>query len=70
VYEQDARTSLYRVSARTSGGNLKSKYRELLKDWNDWDKQELEKVIAFLDSHDQEELKQIAEPQMFRICPR
>ena len=40
---------------------LKSKYRELLKDWSDWDKQELEKVIAFLDSHTQEELKQIAE---------
>lgn len=40
---------------------LKGKYRELLKDWSDWDKQELEKVIAFLDSHSQEELKEIAE---------
>lgn len=41
--------------------NLKNKYRELLKDWNDWDKQELEKVIAFLDSHSQEELLRISE---------
>lgn len=40
---------------------LKNKYRELLKDWNDWDKQELEKVISFLDNHSQEELLQIAE---------
>ena len=41
--------------------NLKSKYRELLKDWSDWDKQELEKVIDFLDSHSQEELLKITE---------
>ena len=30
---------------------LKQKYRELLKEWSDWDKQELEKVISYLDSH-------------------
>jgi hypothetical protein len=41
--------------------SLKIKYRELLKDWSDWDKQELEKVISFLDSHSQEELLKIAE---------
>lgn len=41
--------------------NLKNKYRELLKDWSDWDKQELEKVISFLDSHSQEELQKISQ---------
>ena len=41
--------------------NLKSKYRELLKDWSDWNKQELEKVIVFLDSYSQEELLKITE---------
>jgi len=40
---------------------VKSKYRELLKDWSDWDKQELEKVISFLDNHSQEELLKISE---------
>lgn len=39
----------------------KSKYRELLKEWNDWDRKDLEKVISFLDSHSQEELLRIAE---------
>ncbi len=41
--------------------SLKIKYRELLKDWSDWDKQELEKVISFLDEHNQEELIKISE---------
>ncbi|CAM3089278.1 hypothetical protein [Flavobacterium frigoris] len=40
---------------------LKNKYRELLNDWSDWDKQELEKVIDFIDTHSQEELLKIAE---------
>jgi len=40
---------------------LKNKYREILKEWPDWDKQELEKVIMFLDSHSQEALLKIAE---------
>ena len=39
---------------------LKSKYRDLLKEWSDWDKQELEKVISFLDKHTKEELEEIA----------
>lgn len=41
--------------------DLKNKYRELLKNWSDWDKQELEKVINFIDSHSQEELQKISE---------
>ncbi len=41
--------------------SLKIKYRELLKDWSDWDKLELEKVIEFLDNHSQEELIKISE---------
>lgn len=41
--------------------NLKQKYRELLKDWSDWDRKELEKVISFLDSQSHEELLKIAE---------
>lgn len=41
--------------------NLKMKYRELLNDWSEWDKQELEKVIEFLDNHSQEELIKISE---------
>ncbi len=40
---------------------LKNRYREILKEWPDWDKQELEKVIMFLDSHSQAALKLIAE---------
>jgi len=40
---------------------LKNKYREILKEWPDWDKQELEKVIAFLDAHSQAALNLIAE---------
>lgn len=42
---------------------LKSQYRQLLKDWPESDKQELEKVIAFLDQHNREELLKIAESQ-------
>jgi len=41
--------------------NLKSQYRALLKDWPEWDKRELEKVVEFLDNHSQEELLKIAE---------
>ena len=41
--------------------NLKMKYRKLLNDWSEWDKQELEKVIEFLDNHNQEELLKISE---------
>jgi hypothetical protein len=55
------------ILCKTSGflnyETLKVKYRELLKDWSDWDKQELEKVISFLDNHSQEELMRIAESQ-------
>lgn len=64
------------ISARTQTGlivakltnnpnyeTLKSQYRQLLKDWPESDKQELEKVIAFLDQHSREELLKIAESQ-------
>lgn len=43
--------------------NLKGQYRLLLKDWPESDKQELEKIIAFLDQHTTEELLQIAQSQ-------
>ena len=52
---------LAKLVKNTEYEDLKNKYRELLKNWSDWDKQELEKVIDFLDSHSQEELQKISE---------
>lgn len=41
--------------------SVKSHYANMSKNWNNWDKQELEKVITFLDCHSQDKLRQIAE---------
>lgn len=40
---------------------LKNDYQKRLLNTSDWDRQELEKVISFLDKHNQEELLKIAE---------
>src|SRR6218665_80621 len=41
--------------------SIKQHFTNTSKDWNDWDKKDLEKVIEFLDNHSQEELLKIAE---------
>jgi hypothetical protein len=40
---------------------VKAHFIKVSKDWSDWDRNDLEKVIDFLDNHSQEELLKIAE---------
>ncbi|MFN8438013.1 MAG: hypothetical protein U0V72_10250 [Cytophagales bacterium] len=51
----------YKITENVNYVSSKNKYRELLKEWNDWDRKDLEKAIEFLDSHSQEELLKISE---------
>lgn len=47
---------LTKLIDRSNYPAIKQHYQNVSKNWNDWDKQELEKVITFLDSHSQKEL--------------
>lgn len=59
--KKDVGLILARLGNNPNYEHLKQQYRELLEDWSDWDKKELEKVISYLDSHSLEELKTISE---------
>lgn len=50
-----------KLSKDVNYNSVKTKYRELLNNWNDMDRKDLEKVIEFLDNHSQEDLLKIAE---------
>jgi hypothetical protein len=52
---------LSKLSNPSNYDTLKNGYRKQLLNASDWDKQELEKVIEFLDNHSQEELLKISE---------
>ena len=52
---------LCKLTDNSKYGSIKQRFINISKDWSNWDKQELEKVVEFLDNHSQEELLKIAE---------
>jgi len=52
---------LSKLVGSSNYNKIKAHYQQVSKDWSEWDKQDFEKVITFLDSHSQEELLKIAE---------
>jgi hypothetical protein len=60
-WKKDVGLILSKLVSNPTFESLKNQYRELLKDWSDWDKQELEKLIDFLDKHSCTELLKMAE---------
>ncbi|MDG3584161.1 hypothetical protein [Galbibacter pacificus] len=49
-----------KLSQNPNYEQLKSKYNELIKEWPEWSRQDLNKVVEFLDNHTKEELENIS----------
>ncbi len=52
---------LCKISGVPNYDIIKNNYINLSKEWSEWDRNDLEKTIRFLDNHSQKELKEIAE---------
>lgn len=54
-----SRLILAKLVGSSNYETIKAHYINVSKDWSEWDRKDLEKVISFLDSHTQEELQEI-----------